>query len=68
MNDQQYFLTTSLSCQLRAARQELSSFREGEAYVKLRRDYEGIIRGLNQTIKNSGRNGMIFLFHAKFLK
>lgn len=51
MNDQQYFLTTSLSYQLRAARQELSSFREGEAYVKLRRDYEGVIRDLNQTIK-----------------
>ena len=51
MNDQQYFLTTSLSYQLRAARQELSSFRKGEAYVKLRRDYESIIRDLNLTIK-----------------
>lgn len=51
MNDQQYFLTTSLSYRLRAAQQELSSFRSGDAYVKLRTDYEGIIRGLNLTIK-----------------
>ena len=51
MNNQQYFLTTSLSYQLRAARRELASFREGEAYIKLRRDYEGIIRDLNLTIK-----------------
>ncbi len=42
MNDQQYFLTTSLSYRLRAAQQELSSFRSGDAYVKLRTDYEGI--------------------------
>lgn len=51
MNDQQYFLTTSLSYQLRAARQELASFRSGEAYIKLRKDYEAIIRDLNSTIK-----------------
>ena len=51
MDDQQYFLTTSLSYRLRAAQQELSSFRSGDAYVKLRTDYEGIIRGLNLTIK-----------------
>ena len=51
MNDQQYFLTTSLSYRLRAAQQELSSFRSGDACVKLRTDYESIIRGLNLTIK-----------------
>lgn len=51
MNDQQYFLTTSLSYRLRAAQQELSSFRSGDACVKLHTDYEGIIRGLNLTIK-----------------
>ena len=51
MNDQQYFLTTSLSYRLRAAQQERSSFRSGDVYVKLRTDYEGIIRGLNLTIK-----------------
>lgn len=51
MNGQQYFLTTSLSYRLRAAQQELACFRSGDAYVKLRTDYEGIIRGLNLTIK-----------------
>lgn len=40
MNDREYFLTTSLSYRLRAAQQELASFRSGEAYVKLRVDYE----------------------------
>lgn len=65
MNDQQYFLTTSLSYQLRAARQELASFREGEAYVKLRRDYEGIIRSLNQTIKKLRQERDDFSFSRK---
>ena len=65
MNDQQYFLTTSLSHQLRAARQELASFREGGAYVKLRRDYEGIIRDLNQTIKELQKERDDFSFSRK---
>ena len=62
MNDQQYFLTTSLSYQLRAARQELASFRSGEAYVKLRADYESIIRDLNAAIKKlqQERDGLSF--------
>ena len=51
MNGQQYFLSTSLSYRLRAAQQELACFRSGDACVKLRTDYEGIIRGLNLTIK-----------------
>ncbi len=51
MNNQQFFLNTSLSYQLRAARQELASFRSGEAYVKLRTEYERVIRDLNHTIK-----------------
>ena len=55
MNDQQYLLTTSLSYQLRAARQELSAFRSGEAYQKLRADYETIIRSQNHIIKKLQR-------------
>lgn len=51
MNDQQYFLTTSLSYQLKAARRELADFHSGEIYQKLRADYEGIIRELKLTIK-----------------
>ena len=51
MNDQQYFLTTSLSYQLKAAQRELSAFRSGEAYTKLRAEYESIIRDLNHTIR-----------------
>ena len=51
MNGRQYFLTTSLSYQLKAAQQELSSFRSGDAYTRLRAEYESIIRDLNHTIK-----------------
>ena len=32
MNDQQYFLTTSLSYQLKAAHRELADFRSAEAH------------------------------------
>lgn len=55
MNDQQYFLTTSLSYQLKAAHRELADFRSGEVYQKLRADYEGIIRELNLTVKKLRR-------------
>ena len=65
MNDQQYFLTTSLSYQLRAARQELASFRSGEAYTKLREEYESIIRGLNLTIKKLRNERDDFSFSRK---
>lgn len=65
MNDQQYFLTTSLSYQLRAARQELASFRSGEAYIKLRKDYEAIIRDLNTEIKKLRRERDDFSFSRK---
>ena len=44
MNDREYFMTSSLSYQLKAARKELEALKSGEAYRKLRRDYEGIIR------------------------
>lgn len=65
MNDQQYFLTTSLSYQLKAARQELDSFRSGEAYVKLRADYEKIIRDQNLTIKKLRQERDDFSFSRK---
>ena len=65
MNDQQYFLTTSLSYQLRAARQELSSFRSGEAYVKLRADYVKIIRDQKLTIKKLQKERDDFSFSRK---
>lgn len=51
MNDQQYFLTTSLSYQLKAAQRELSAFRSGKVYADLRADYERIISSQNLTIK-----------------
>ena len=51
MNDREYFLTTSLSYQLKAALKKLADFRSGEIYRKLRADYERIIRELNLTIK-----------------
>lgn len=40
MNNQQFFQTTSLSYQLKAAQHELDAFRSVEAYVKLRKNYE----------------------------
>ena len=65
MNDQQYFLTTSLSCQFRAAPRELASFRSGESYIKLREDYKSIIRSLNITIKKLRRERDDFSFSSK---
>ena len=65
MNDQQYFLTTSLSYQLKAARRELADFRSGDIYQKLRADYEGIIRELNFTIKKLRRERDEFSFSRK---
>ncbi len=58
-------MTTSLSYQLKAARQELASFRSGEAYVKLRADYENIIRDQNMTIKKLQRERNDFSFSRK---
>lgn len=62
MNNREYFLTTSLFYQLQAARKELEAFRSGEAYLKLRADYEKIIRGLKLTIKRleKERDGFSF--------
>ena len=37
MNDQQYFQTTSLAYQLKAAQRELASFWSGEVYGKLKK-------------------------------
>ena len=65
MNNQQYFSETSLSYQLKAARRELSSFRSGEAYTKLRTDYEKIIRGQNLTIKKLQKERDDFSFSRK---
>lgn len=65
MNDREYFLTTSLSYQLRAARQELASFRSGEAYVKLRSDYEKIIRDRDLTIRQLRKERDDFSFFRR---
>ena len=65
MNDRQYFLMTSLSYQLKAAQQELSSFRSGEAYVKLRADYENLIRSKDLTIKRLQKERDDFSFSRK---
>ncbi len=65
MNDREYFLTISLSYRPRAAQQELASFRPGEAYVKLRKDYEEIIRGLNLTVKKLRKERDDFSFSRK---
>lgn len=65
VNDQQYFITTSLSYQLKAARRELESFRSGEIYQKLRADYERVIREQNLTIKKLRRERDEFSFSRK---
>ena len=65
MDNRQYFLTTSLSYQLRAAQRELASFRSGEAYVKLRADYEKIIHDQNLTIKKLRQERDDFSFSRK---
>lgn len=65
MHDQEYFLTTSLSYQLQAARRELADFRSGEIYQKLRADYERIIRELNLTVKKLRKERDDFSFSRK---
>lgn len=65
MNDQHYLLTTSLSYQLKSARQELASFRSGEVYVRLRADYEKIIRDRDLTIKKLQQERDDFSFSRK---
>lgn len=65
MNDQQYFLTTSLSYQLQAARRELADFRSGEAYRKQRKEYEGIIRERDLTVKKLQKERDDFSFSRK---
>lgn len=51
MNDREYSIMTSLTYRLKAAERELESFRSGAAYVKLRADYESLIRSLNATVR-----------------
>lgn len=65
MNDQQYFQATSLSYQLKAAQKELALFRCGEAYTKLRAEYESIIREQNATIKKLQKERDDFSFSRK---
>ena len=65
MNDREYFLTTSLSYQLQAVRRELADFRSGEAYRRLRADYEGIIRSQNAAIKKLKKERDDFSFSRK---
>lgn len=65
MTNREYFQTTSLSYRLRAAERELASFRSGEAYVKLRTDYEKIIRDRDLTIKRLQKERDDFSFSRK---
>lgn len=65
MNNQQYFQTTSLSYRLKAAERELADFRSGEAYVKLRAEYEAIIRSQQATIKKLQKERDSFSFSRK---
>lgn len=65
MNDREYFMTTSLSYQLKAARRELADFRSGEACRKLREGYEGIIREQDLTIKKLQKERDDFSFSRK---
>ncbi len=65
MNDSQYFQTTSLSYRLKAAERELAAFRSGDAYVKLRADYESVIRKQNLTIKKLQKERDDYSFSRK---
>ena len=65
MNDREYFLTTSLSYQLQAARRELAGFRSGEAWQKMRADYEGIIREKDLAIKKLQKERDEFSFSRR---
>lgn len=65
MNDHEYFLNTSLSYQLKAARRELADFRSGEIYQKLRRDYESIIRSQKREMEKLRRERDGFSFTRK---
>ena len=65
MTSREYFRTTSLSYRLRAAERELASFRSGEAYVKMRADYEKIIRDRDLTIKRLQKERDEFSFSRK---
>lgn len=65
MTNREYFQTTSLSYRLKAAEQELASFRSGEAYVKMRADYEKVIRDRELTIKRLQKERDEFSFSRK---
>ena len=68
MNDHEYFLNTSLSYQLKAARRELADFRSGEIYQKLRRDYESIIRSQKREMEKLRRERDGFSFTRKEIR
>ncbi len=65
MNNGQHFQTTSLSYRLKAAERELEAFRSGEAYVKLRSEYESVIRSQNIAIKKLQKERDSFSFSRK---
>lgn len=65
MNDQEFYLDTSLSYQLQAAKRELAAFRSGEAWQKLRAEYEAVIRRQNQEMKKLRRERDEYSFTRK---
>lgn len=65
MDDRQYFRTTSLAYQLRATQRGLASFRSGEAYVRMRSEYENTIRNQNITIRKLRKERDDFSFSRK---
>lgn len=65
MNDREYFITTSLSYQLKAAQRELAAFRSGEAYVKMRSEYKKIIHEQNLTINRLRKERDEYSFSRK---
>ena len=57
--------TNSLSCRLKAAQRELDAFRSGEVLLKLREDYESIIREKDVLIKKLRKERDEFSFSRK---
>lgn len=65
MINRELFRTTLLSYRLKAAERELASFRSGEAYVKMRAEYEKVIRDQELTIKRIQKERDEFSFSRK---
>ena len=57
MNDREYFLTTSLSYQLQAARRELAGFRSGEAWQKMRAEILKAAQKYPATLRGASVHG-----------